>query len=133
MLDKKENVLENLESIKKFYIKLILIKHFQQEASDNARYDNLHELTENERLIIEDINGTMKYIVPDLLILKDDMLVKEKVTEIDRLQDSVIRRSIGLRMVLEEKIHTAKKRLENLIKYQKSPQYSAPQIVNIRA
>ncbi len=70
MLDKKEKVLENLESIKKYYLKLILIKHFQQDASDSARYENLHELTENERLIIEDINGTMKYIVPDLLILK---------------------------------------------------------------
>ena len=133
MLDKKHKVLENLELIKKFYLKLILIKHFQQDASDNARYDNLHELTENERLIIEDINGTMKYIVPDLLTLKNDLLVKEMVTEIDHLQVSVIKRSMGLRMTLEEKINTTKKRLENLITYSKSPQYSAPQIVNIRA
>jgi hypothetical protein len=133
LLDKKEKILENLELIKKFYLKLILIKHFQQDASDNARYDNLHELTENERLIIEDINGTMKYIVPDLLILKDDLLIKEKVTEIDNLQESVIKRSIGFRMTLEERINTTKKRLENLITYNKIPHYSAPQIVNIRA
>jgi hypothetical protein len=133
LLDKREKVLENLESIKKFYLKLILIKHFQQDASENARYDNLHELTENERLIIEDINGTMKYIVPDLLVLKDDLLVKELVDEIDRLQLSVIKRSMGLRLTLEEKIHITKKRLENLIMYNKSQQYTAPRIVNIRA
>ena len=133
MLDKKEKVLENLESIKKFYLKLILIKHFQQDASDNARYENLHELTENERLIIEDINGTMKYIVPELLSLKDDLLVKEKVSEIDNLQMSVIQRSMGLRKTLEKKMNTTKIRLENLVMYNKSPQYSAPLIVNIRA
>ena len=133
MLDKKEKVLENLESIKKYYLKLILIKHFQQDASDNARYENLHELTENERLIIEDINGTMKYIVPELLSLKDDLVVKEKVSEIDSLQISVIQRSMGLRKMLEAKMNTTKKRLENLVIYNKSPQYSAPQIVNIRA
>ena len=133
MLDKKEKVLENLESIKKYYLKLILIKHFQQDASDNARYENLHELTENERLIIEDINGTMKYIVPELLSLKDDLVVKEKVSEIDSLQISVIQRSMGLRKTLEEKMNNTKKRLENLVLYNKSPRYSAPQIVNIRA
>ena len=133
MLDKKEKVLENLESIKKFYLKLILIKHFQQDASDNARYENLHELTENERLIIEDINGTMKYIVPELLILKDDLLIKEKVAEVDSLQMSVIQRSMGLRKALEEKMNTTKKRLENLVMYNNSPRYSAPRIVNIRA
>ena len=133
MLDKKEKVLENLESIKKFYLKLILIKHFQQDASDNARYENLHELTENERLIIEDINGTMKYIVPELLSLKDDLHVKEKVSEIDNLQMSVIQRSMGLRKTLEKKMNTTKIRLENLVMYNKSPQYSAPLIVNIRA
>ncbi len=133
MLDKKEKILENLESIKKFYLKLILIKHFQQDASDSARYENLHELTENERLIIEDINGTMKYIVPDLLILKDDLLVKEKVSEIDSMQMSVIQRSMGLKKTLEEKMNTTKKRLENLVMYNNSPRYSAPQIVNIRA
>ncbi|HEB31565.1 MAG TPA: hypothetical protein ENI15_11930 [Spirochaetes bacterium] len=133
MLGKKEKVLENLESIKKFYLKLILVKHFQQDASNNARYENLHELTENERLIIEDINGTMKYIVPDLLILKNDLMVKEKVSEIDSLLMSVIQRSMGLRKTLEEKMNTTKKRLENLVMYNSSPRYSAPRIVNIRA
>jgi len=133
LLDKKEKVIENLESIKKFYLKLILIKHFQQDASDNARYENLHELTENERLIIEDINGTMKYIVPELLSLKDDLLVKEKVSEIDNLQMSVIQRSMGLRKTLEKKMNTTKVRLENLVMYNKSPQYSPPLVVNIRA
>lgn len=133
LLDKREITLENLDCIKKAYLKLIILKHLQQDACEGAFFENLHEFTENERLIIEDINGIMKYIVPNLVILKGDPRIREKVSEIDRLQTSIIQRSLGLRKNLSKRIIQTKKSLENLKKFSVSPLYSIPAIVNMRA
>jgi len=132
LLDKREMTLENLDYIKKAYLKLIILKHLQQDACEAAFFEDLHELTENERLIIEDINGIMKYIVPDLVILKGDPGIREKVSEIDRLQTSIIQRSLGLRKNLSNRIIRTKKSLENLKRFSVSPLYSIPSILNMR-
>jgi len=133
LLDKREMTLENLDYIKKAYLKLIILKHLQQDACEGAFFENLYEFTENERLIIEDINGIMKYIVPDLVILKGDPGIREKVSEIDRLQTSIIQRSLGLRKNLSNRIIRTKKSLENLKRFSVSSLYSIPSIVNMRA
>lgn len=133
MLDRREITLENLDHIKKAYLKLIILKHLQQDACEGAFFEDLHELTENERLIIEDINGIMKYIIPDLVIFKGDFRIREKMSEIDRLQTSIIQRSLGLKKNLGKRIIQTKKSLENLKKFSGPPLYSIPTIVNMRA
>ena len=88
MLDRKNHLLDNLEFIKSSYLNLLLLKQLEYDFFEKASYELLHELSENERRIIEDINGTLKCIVPDLVYFREDREIKEKVSEIDRLQAS---------------------------------------------
>lgn len=133
MLDRRSELLDNLDLIKKAYLNLIIIKQLEEDACESVSYKNLHELSENERVIIEDINGIMKYIVPDLVFFREDRIIKAKYTEIDRLLTSVIQRSLQLRKNIENRLYSTKKNLDNLKVFPKSPSYSAPNIVNLRA
>lgn len=133
MLDKREKVLENLELIKKSYVQLVLFKQLEQECYEKDDYASLYEFSENERVVIDDINTIMRYIVPDLVYLKDDCEVSKKLSEIDHYQSHVIRECIKLRGELELGIHQTRKKLENLSGLSRGSRLSVPHIVNLRA
>jgi len=133
LLDDKKNLLENLDLIKRYYLKLIIIKQLEEEAFLKSSYYALHEFTENERVIIEDINSTLKYIVPDLVLYRSEPEVKEKLAGLEELQTSIISRSLGLKQDLEEKIRFTRKKLKSLDVFPSSASQTVPRIVNIRA
>ncbi len=133
MLDKKSDLLNNLDSIKKSYLNLIILKQLEKEACTSSDYETLHELSENERIIIEDINGIMKYIVPDLVRYRGDSGVRKRMLEIDRLQTSVIQKSLTLRENLEHMIQLTRKNLDNLRVFTPTSSNPIPCIVNLRA
>ena len=133
MLDRKNHLLNNLEFIKNSYLNLFHLKQLEHDFFENASYENLHELSENERRIIEDINGTLKCIVPDLVYFREDRVIKDKVSEIDRLQASLIHKNIKLRQDIEGRMSSTKKCLDNLNTLPKSSGYRLPNIVNLRA
>jgi hypothetical protein len=132
-LDRKDLLLENLDLITRAYMKLIVLKQLEQDASESGRYHELHELSEDERLLVEDINGLLKCMVPDLLLHREDDLVRFRMDEIDSLQTSVVRKSLGLTENLKERIVKTRKSLEKLRLLPKSPAFARPNIVNIRA
>jgi hypothetical protein len=132
-LDKKGALLQNLDLIERAYLKLIVLKQLEQDACENGRYHELHELSESERLLVEDINGILKCMVPDLLRHRDDDLVRFRMDEIDSLQTSVVRKSLGLTGNLKERIVRTRKSLEKLNLLPRSPAFARPNVVNIRA
>ena len=133
MLDRKNRLLDNLDFIKNSYLNLLLLKQLEYDVFESASYENLHELSENERRIIEDINGTLKYIVPDLVYFREDWVIKERVSEIDRLQASLIQKNIKLRQDIKCRLDSTKKCLDNLNTLPKSSGHPLPNIVNLRA
>ena len=90
MQDKKTRVLENLDFIKRSYVKLALFKEREWEAQEESRYDTLYELSENERIVIEDINDCLKFIVPDLISMRHDGKIREVIAEIDRAEKEAL-------------------------------------------
>jgi len=133
LLDKRESVIDTLETIENSYLQLVLLKQHEKEACEKGDYEYLYELSENERMIIENITGFMKYIVPDLLFLRRDSIVKKKLSEVDRLHATVISDSLKMRDGLEEHIARIKQKIKNLDGSPKSSLKAVPHIVNIRA
>jgi len=133
LLDRKRDLLENLELLKKCYLNLIILKQHEQDACDHGSYEILHELAENERVFIEDIKGIMKIVVPDLLYYRADSEVRRKVDEIECLQTSMVRKSLTLRQELEGMIEITRKNLENLRVFTKPSSHQHPALVNLRA
>ena len=76
LLDRKTVVLENLDTMKRSYMKLTLLKEREREAQEGDDYEFLYELSENERVLIEGINDCLKCIVPDLLALREDETIR---------------------------------------------------------
>jgi len=133
LLDKKRSLLENLDLIRRYYLKLLILKQLEEEAFIKNSYYALHEFTENERVIIEDINSTLKYIVPDLVLYRGEPEVRDRLEKLDELQTSIISRSLGLKKDLKDKIDSTRKRLKNLDVYPSAVSQPMPRIVNIRA
>ena len=132
-LDRKDILLENLDLVTRAYMKLIVLKQLEQDACESGRYHELHELSEEERLLVEDITGLLKCMVPDLLLHREDDLVRFRMDEIDGLQTSVVRKSLGLTENLKERIVQTRKNLEKLRFLPKSPAFARPNVINIRA
>jgi hypothetical protein len=133
LLDKKEEVIQSLDFIKKTYLKLVVLKQLEKEAYENGEYRSLYELSEDERVLVEDINKHMKYIVPELVVWRNEAGVSERISEINRLQNLVVKKSLLLKENLEQSCNQTKKRLEKIRKLPVKTTLSAPQIVNIRA
>jgi antitoxin component HigA of HigAB toxin-antitoxin module len=133
LLGKKEEVIQSLDFIKKTYLKLVVLKQLEKEAYENSEYRSLYELSEDERILVEDINRHMKYIVPELVALKNEIGISERISEIDRLQNLVIKKSLMLKKNLEESCKQTRKKLESVAKIPATTASSASQIVNIRA
>jgi hypothetical protein len=125
-------VIENLDSIISLYLKLIMLKEHELEATVEGEYSSLYEVTEYERRLVDDITGLLKYIVPDLIYLKEDRDVKSRMLAIDEMQDSVLRETLKIRHLLEKEIEGKKKILENIRVFPKTST-SQPSIISIRA
>jgi hypothetical protein len=132
-LDKKGALMQNIDLMERAYMKLIVLKQLEQDACENGRYDELHELSESERLLVEDINGLLKFMVPDLLLHRGDDLVRFRMDEIDDLQTTVVRKSLGLTDNLKERIVRTRKSLEKINLLPRNPSFARPNVVNIRA
>lgn len=132
LLDKRNSVLENLDSIRSSYLKLVLLKQHELEAFVEGEYECLYELAEHERLLVDDITGLMKYIVPDLLYLRQDATVQARMFEIDQLQESVLSEALKIRHLLEEGIAGKRKIIDNIRLFPRNTS-SLPHIISIRA
>ena len=133
LLDRKKQVLQILETMKKTYLKLIVLKQLEDEAYEGNEYRSLHELSCDERILVEDINSSMKCIVPDLVWLKAEEDVQRLLSELDKLQQVLIRKSLHLRENVELRIRDTKKKLGNLSHLPKRNSCATPRVVNIRA
>ncbi len=133
MLGKRAAVIENLDFIKRSYLKLVLLKERETEANEKGNYEFLYELSENERMLIEDINSCLKCIVPELVALRQDDAVRKRIIEIDRLHEAVISESLYIRNHLEQSLSATEKKLHNINVFPISPSSQLPHIVNIRA
>ena len=133
LLDRKTRVLENLDTIKRSYLKLTLLKDRELEAQEESNYEFLYELSENERILIEGINDCLKCIVPDLLVLREDGTIRALLAEIDELHGTVISDSIRIRQDLRQSMTDAEEKLRGLRVFPKSSLTPSPHILNIRA
>jgi hypothetical protein len=133
LLDRKTRVLENLDTIKRSYLKLTLLKERELEAQEESNYEFLYELSENERILIEGINDCLKCIVPDLLALRGDGTIRALLAEIDELHGTVISDSIRIRQGLRQRMTETEEKLRGLRVFPKSSLTPPPHILNIRA
>ncbi|RKX99814.1 MAG: hypothetical protein DRP54_06575 [Spirochaetes bacterium] len=133
LLDKRSKIIEDLDIITVQLQKLLLLKKLQDEAVESNNYSELYEFAENERIIIEDINNSMKILIGDLVTFKNDPHIKKKIGEIDSLQAKVIRMNITLRNNLCEKMRKIEKKLGSLNRFNLSPGIITSSIINIRA
>ena len=133
MQDKKTRVLENLDFIKRSYVKLALFKEREWEAQEESRYDTLYELSENERILIEDINDCLKFIVPDLISMRHDGKVRAVIAEIDELHGAVISQTLRIRNDLRKSISETELKLQNIKVFPQSPSSPASHVLDIRA
>lgn len=133
MLDRRSRLLENIDFIKRAYVNLLTLKQLESEACENGSYEVLHELSENERRIIQDINGTLKIIVPDIMYLRGDEIISKGIREIEDLQTSLIQKSMNLRENIEQKMFSTKKELDRLSDVPRLSTPPTPAILNVRA
>jgi hypothetical protein len=133
LLDRKTVVLENLDTMKRSYMKLTLLKEREREAQEGDDYEFLYELSENERVLIEGINDCLKCIVPDLLALREDETIRTLLAEIDELHGIVISESIRIRRDLRRSMVETEEKLRSLKVFPGSSHTPPPHILNIRA
>ena len=133
MQDKKARVLENLDFIKRSYVKLALFKEREWEAQEESLYDTLYELSENERILIEDINDCLKFIVPDLIAMRHDGAVRAVIAEIDELHGAVISQTLRIRNDLRRGISETELKLQNIQVFPQSPSTTVSHVLDIRA
>jgi hypothetical protein len=133
LLDRKTVVLENLDTMKRSYVKLTLLKEREREAQEGDDYEFLYELSENERVLIEGINDCLKCIVPDLLALREDETIRTLLAEIDELHGIVISESIRIRRDLRRSMVETEEKLRSLRVFPGSSHTPPPHILNIRA
>jgi len=133
LLDRKRELIDNLELLKKTYLNLIILKQHEHDACGHGSYEILHELTENERILVDDIGDIMKYIVPDLLFFREDSEIKKCISELEHLKTSVIQRNLALRQDLEGRMALTRKNLQNLKVFTGPTTHQHPGIVNLRA
>ena len=133
MQDKKSRVLENLDFIKRSYLKLALFKEREWEAQEESRYDTLYELSENERILIEDINDCLKFIVPDLISMRHDGKVRAVIAEIDELHGAVISRTLRIRSDLKKSISETELKLQNIKVFPQTSSSPTSRVLDIRA
>ncbi len=133
MLDRKESTLGALERVKSCYLQLSLLKHHERDAFECGDFECLYELSENERILVDDINSLMKYAVPDLLYLRNDRRVRRMMSEIDALHESVIGENIEIKKGLEGGMHKTLGRIRHLHTYTSHSSRSIPRVVNLRA
>ena len=133
LLDNKTRVIENLDIIKRSYVKLTLLKEHERDAQEGDNYEFLYELSENERILIESINECLKYIVPDLLSLRNDRTVRALLDEINELHETVISESISIRKDLKKSISKTEEKLKGMKIFPQSSSPPPPYILNIRA
>ena len=133
LLDRKTVVLENLDTMKRSYMKLTLLKEREREAQEGDDYEFLYELSENERVLIEGINDCLKCIVPDLLALREDEAIRTLLAEIDELHGIVISESIRIRRDLRRSMVETEEKLRSLKVFPGSSHTPPPHILNIRA
>jgi len=133
LLDRRKSTLNTLEQVRSCYLQLVLLKNYEHDAFESDDFEYLYELSENERILVEDINSLMKYVVPDLLYLRNDSRVRCLMSEIGVLHESIIGDTIEIKKSLEGSIRLTLGRLRNLHTYSGYSSHSAPRIVNIRA
>lgn len=133
MLDKKARVLENLNFIKRSYVKLALFKEREREAQEDSHYDALYELSESERILVEDINDCLKFIVPDLITMRNDGSVRAVIAEIDELHGAVIGQALRIRNDLKKSISETEHKLQNIKVFPKTSSSPMSHILDIRA
>ena len=133
LLDRKTVVLENLDTMKRSYVKLTLLKEREREAQEGDDYEFLYELSENERVLIEGINDCLKCIVPDLLALREDEAIRTLLAEIDELHGIVISESIKIRRDLRRSMVETEEKIRSLRVFPGSSRTPPPHILNIRA
>jgi hypothetical protein len=114
LLDRRQRVLDTLQSIKSCYVKLMLLKSYEIDACAEGNYEYLYELAGQERALVEDINTYMKFIVPDLVYFKRESEIGAVLSEIDVMHEKVIRDSIDIRQNLSTCITLTRKKLDNL-------------------
>jgi hypothetical protein len=131
--DKRARVLENLDFIKRSYVKLALFKEREWEAQEESRYDTLYELSESERILIEDINDCLKFIVPDLISMRHDGSVRAVIAEIDELHGAVISQTIRIRGDLKKSISNTRQKLQNIKVFPQSDSSPSSNVLDIRA
>ena len=131
--DKKSRVLENLDFIKRSYLKLALFKEREWEAQEESRYDTLYELSENERILIEDINDCLKFIVPDLISMRHDGKVRAVIAEIDELHGAVISQTLRIRSDLKKSISETELKLQNIKVFPQTSSSPTSRVLDIRA
>jgi hypothetical protein len=132
LLDKVAQVIESLDIIKGSYVKLTMLKEREREAQDAGDYEFLYELSENERVLIENINESLKFIVPDLITLRGDSKVRMLLAEIDELHESVISETLKIRTDLKKSISRTEIQLQDMKVFPQSP-VPPPNILNLRA
>ena len=133
MQDRKARVLENLDFIKRSYVKLALFKEREWEAQEESSYDTLYELSENERILIEDINDCLKFIVPDLITMRHDRTIQAVIAEIDELHGAVISQTLRIRNDLRKSISETEHKLQNIKVFPQSPSSPDSHVLDIRA
>jgi hypothetical protein len=126
-------VLENLDFIKRSYVKLALFKEREWEAQEESRYDTLYELSESERILIEDINDCLKFIVPDLISMRHDGNVRAVIAEIDELHGAVISQTLRIRDDLKKNISVTRQKLQNIRVFPQSNSSPSSHVLDIRA
>jgi hypothetical protein len=134
--DRKKALLEVLESIRRCYFQLKMLKEYEQSACSEGDYRYLYELSTNERAVVDEIAELMKFVVPDLVYMKREPDIRKVLDQIDMLQEQVIRDTIDVKKNLSTGINLNRKKLQNL---QRLPgaaptmMPSLPTVVNIRA
>ncbi len=133
MLDRRKSTLSTLEQVRSCYLQLVLLKHHERDAFEEDDFEYLYELSENERIFVEDINSLMKCVVPDLLYLRNDSRVRCLMSELDVLHESVIGESIQIRKGLEGSMQKTLGQIRHLGTYSGYSSRSIPRVINIRA
>lgn len=133
LLDRRSKLIEDLDIVIVQLQKLLLIKNLQDEALESNNFSELYEFAENERIIIEEINTSMRILIGDLVAFKKDPVIKKKIDMIDSLQAKVIKINISLKDGLDKKILRTEKKLTSLNQFNPPINQGRPSIINIRA
>jgi len=132
LLDKKEELILDLNNIYALLMKVLIIEEHEYETLKIEDYEDFYEYIQYEGSIMNEVKEVMKDIVPELIYYRDEPKIENLLESIEDINKKILKKNVGFQNDVKDRIGDIKKRLTSLNHYVPSD-FNVSTILSIRA